>query len=328
MFKTWQELRILSSGRERPLLFLLPSPLDGNICVLNFVCFWYYCWYCVQANIGQKVGQFRRIQVAAVRLSPTTRKTGTRGILHICHGRHQRNCICLDFLNLIQWFTVEKKQEQKVFGETDNMRQNNWFLSPLWIFCDLILWASNCQRIEKWISHPWRYFLFFEKYIVYGNTELLVRLLLSWKVELNEEIIVCGERESAGKKSLLCVKSESEKRKEMVAQCTARIVESWSEKKEIGLTWKWKEERNSCTMHHFHFYKTIIASFHFHFPAKKKKWLQHSSAGLCIKSRERNAAMLFLVNRECNQLHLLSWQFSHTYQYINISCPYHSCLRI
>ena len=125
MFKTWQELRILSSGRERPLLFLLPSPLDGNICVLNFVCFWYYCWYCVQANIGQKVGQFRRIQVAAVRLSPTTRKTGTRGILHICHGRHQRNCICLDFLNLIQWFTVEKKQEQKVFGETDNIWQNN-----------------------------------------------------------------------------------------------------------------------------------------------------------------------------------------------------------
>ena len=134
-----------------------------------------------------------------------------------------------------------KKQEQKVFGETDNMRQNNWFLSPLWIFCDLILWASNCQRIEKWISHPWRYFLFFEKYIVYGNTELLVRLLLSWKVELNEEIIVCGERESAGKKSLLCVKSESEKRKEMAAQCTARIVESWSEKKK--LVWRENEKK-------------------------------------------------------------------------------------
>ena len=101
---------------ERDLFYSsLPSPLDGNICVLNFVCFWYYCWYCVQANIGQKVGQFRRIQVAAVRLSPTTRKTGTRGILHICHGRHQRNCICLDFLNLIQWFTVEKKTRAKSF---------------------------------------------------------------------------------------------------------------------------------------------------------------------------------------------------------------------
>ena len=30
MFKTWQELRILSSGRERPLLFLLPSPLSSS----------------------------------------------------------------------------------------------------------------------------------------------------------------------------------------------------------------------------------------------------------------------------------------------------------
>ena len=72
----------------------------------------------------------------------------------------------------------------------------------------------------------WQHNYVLTQLCVCGNTELLVRMLLSWKVELNEEIIVCGERESAGKKSLLCVKSESEKRKEMAAQCTARIVES------------------------------------------------------------------------------------------------------
>ena len=225
-------------ARVESFVFYSSSPL---LLMVIFV-FWILCVFGIIVGIVlkpilvRKWGNLGESRWQLYDYRPPPGKRARRGILHICHGRHQRNCICLDCLNLIQWFTVEKKQEQKVFGETDNMRQNNWFLSPLWIFCDLILWASNCQRIEKWISHPWRYFLFFEKIFwpMYVATQLCdaTYMYVMWQHWVVPSFVIILE--SWIERGNYCLWREGECREEIIALCEK---------------WKWKEERNGCTVH-------------------------------------------------------------------------------